>query len=302
MAVNWPFVLMLDDWGLLRPGTRVLDIGTSNIYNLHADEVAALIARHNRRLPAAEVRRLAERLADGSGVGPDGVATNRTWVGELFEAVGMEYHSFDVARMYKTEVLDLNRDRLPERHRGRFDLVLNFGTTEHVFNQVNAFEVIHDAAAVGGLVWHQLPSAGHVSHCYFTYHPRLFLDLARTNGYEVVRYWVSVGGTSGAFDGLEDYAADLPAVADFLYRWDTRPQPSECVAVPDVAVNAIYRKTADRPFRIPLETTTSAGRLSAAVAAAYLRPAPRPSLLGRLRRLARRAVGRVLTPAGSNSR
>jgi SAM-dependent methyltransferase len=302
MAVNWPFVLMLDDWGFLRPGTRVLDIGTSNIYHLPADDVAALITRHNRRLPAADVRRLAERLAEGSGVGPDGVFTNRTWVGELFEAVGMEYHSFDVARMYKTEVFDLNRDRLPERHRGRFDLVLNFGTTEHVFNQLNAFEVIHDAVAPGGVVWHQLPSAGHVAHCYFTYHPRLFLDMARINGYELVRYWVSVGGSSGAFDGLGDYAADLPAVADFLYRWDTHPQPTECVQVPDVAVNALYRKAIDRPFRIPLETTTSAGRLPESVAAAYRRPAPPPSLLTRLRRLAGRAARRVLPTTRTNSR
>lgn len=302
MAVNWPFVLMLDDWGLLRPGTRVLDVGTSNVYNVPADEAAALISRHNRRLPAADARRLAERLAAGSGVGPDGVALNRAWLGEVFDAVGVEYHSFDVAEMYRTEVFDLNRDRLPERHRGRFDLVLNFGTTEHVFNQFNAFEVIHDAVAPGGVVWHQLPSAGHVGHCYFTYHPRLFLDMARTNGYELLRYWVSVGGASGAFDGLEDYAADLPAIADFLYRWDTRPQPTECVPVPDVAVNALYRKTADRPFRVPLETTTSAGRLPESVTAAYLRPAPRPSLLGRLRGLARRAARRVLPTARTNSR
>jgi hypothetical protein len=45
----------------------------------------------------------------------------------------------------------LNHEPTPQKFVGDFDLVVNFGTTEHLLNQYNAFKVIHDATKVGGV-------------------------------------------------------------------------------------------------------------------------------------------------------
>ena len=296
MAVNWCFVSMMDQWGLLRPGMRVLDIGSSNLYNATAPEIAAFFRKYNPAMPEARVMSEAERLAAGSYVDPVRGASNKTFLGEVFDAVGIGYLSFDIAVGYKTEVADFNTYTLPARHRGAFDLVLNFGTTEHIIHQFNSFKIIHEAARPGGVIWNQLPGGGYVDHCYFTYHPRFFLDLAMANGYGVERYWISVGQPCRVFDGLAEYAGAFPAVADFLANPKGRPQLVENVALPDVGINAVYRKTSDRPFRASIERTTSVGAVPDSVMKAYTDGPVRPALLSRVWRGMKRRIKPIVKP------
>ena len=67
------------------------------------------------------------------------------------------------------------------------DLIINTGTTEHVANQGNAFRVIHDLSAVGGLMYHEVP-AGSWDHGLINYGPRFFQCLQQQNDYEQVLY------------------------------------------------------------------------------------------------------------------
>jgi methyltransferase family protein len=67
-----------------------------------------------------------------------------------------------------------------------FDLVLNFGTTEHVLNQFNAFRILHELAKPGGLIYSYFIRAGHMEHGLLHYSDR-FVDLwMRFNEYEQV--------------------------------------------------------------------------------------------------------------------
>ena len=84
---------------------------------------------------------------------------------------------------------------------GRYDLVTNFGTTEHVANQLNAMKIIHDLTAVGGVMIHNVPLQGFMNHGLVNYNMKFFWMLARSNGYE----WVLVN-----FMG-EQSADELPA-------------------------------------------------------------------------------------------
>lgn len=302
MALNWRYVRFLDQQGMIRPGAKLLDIGSSNLYEAPADEVYALLRKHAPNTPAAEHRALADRLSAGSWKGPDGVATNQSWVGELFEGCGMEYVAFDIAPMYKTELLDFNHQSLPEKHRGRYDIILNFGTTEHVLNQFNSFRIIHEAAKPGTLTWHQLPSAGHVDHCYYSYHPRFFFDLAGYNRYEVVNFWFTAGGGSNRFCTVRDYASHFPVLTRYLADPASRPEPAEDAVEEDVCINIIYRKQHDHPFLGALEPSTAAASVAEAVMLRYahtqpaapapavgaaLTTAPRPPLVRAVRRLLR---------------
>jgi len=78
--------------------------------------------------------------------------------------------------------LDLN---LPIDLRERFDLVINHGTVEHIFNIAQVFKTIHDHCAVGGLMIHEAPFTGWIDHGFFCLQPTLFCDLATANGYQI---------------------------------------------------------------------------------------------------------------------
>tara|TARA_Y100000004_G_C8773560_1_gene351794 strand:- start:50 stop:697 length:648 start_codon:yes stop_codon:yes gene_type:complete len=80
-----------------------------------------------------------------------------------------------------------------------FDVITNFGTTEHVESswpkdQYMAFKNIHDMCKVGGIMFHQVPKANNwqgkaaglrADHCPYYYYEEFFEKLARLNKYEI---------------------------------------------------------------------------------------------------------------------
>lgn len=74
---------------------------------------------------------------------------------------------------------------------GDYDVVLNNGTAEHIFNIGQVFRTMHDHCATGGLMIHDAPFTGWIDHGFYTLQPGLFYDLAAANGYEVVRVFVT---------------------------------------------------------------------------------------------------------------
>src|SRR5262249_46235906 len=119
-----------------------------------------------------------------------------------------------------------------------FDLVTNYGTTEHLLNQMLAMKTIHDLARPGGIIHHDLPLGGYHDHGYFNYNPLLFGEITAANGYELLRQSFSRGHWRPTppelrRDGFED---------DGYY---------------DRGIEVAVRKVNDGPFRIPVETSTS---------------------------------------------
>jgi len=113
-------------------------------------------------------------------------AKNGAFITDVLKRVGFDYRSFDIVEAPDCEYFDLNHDAVPRRHRGRFDVVLNFGTTEHVLNQFNALKTLHDLAKPSGLIYSYFIRAGHPEHGLVHYSDR-FIDLwAKANQYEQV--------------------------------------------------------------------------------------------------------------------
>src|SRR5581483_6180040 len=90
---------------------------------------------------------------------------------------------FDCAAMGSAGsiALDLNYDKAPPYAVGKYDLVTNFGTTEYIANQLNAFEVIHDLTRPGGVMIHRVPTQGMLTHGLINYNLKFFWILARSN-------------------------------------------------------------------------------------------------------------------------
>jgi hypothetical protein len=145
---------------------------------------------------------LSERLSESFNVSRDGWPLPGR-LASSFNAEGMEmlpqnappmrpfwewldfgYAAIDVDGSPGAVPLDLNYDSVPRRWKGKFGLATNYGTTEHVCNQLNAFKVIHDLLETGGVMVHTVPAQGFFCHGLVNYNMKFFWMLARSNNYK----------------------------------------------------------------------------------------------------------------------
>lgn len=71
---------------------------------------------------------------------------------------------------------------------GTFDLVTDFGTGEHVFDQAQVWRTLHDLTKPGGYIAFDRPGQGYGKHCFYLADECLFRDIAEANRYGV-RYF-----------------------------------------------------------------------------------------------------------------
>ena len=78
---------------------------------------------------------------------------------------------------------DLNLP-IPKAHRGQFDVVLDNGTLEHIFNITQALENCASLCALGGHVVMMTPANNYCGHGFFQFSPELFFrTFSETNGF-----------------------------------------------------------------------------------------------------------------------
>jgi len=69
----------------------------------------------------------------------------------------------------------------------RFDLLNNYGTSEHVYDQYHCFKNAHDITKVDGVMIHAVPHVGSwPAHCLFWYSSTFFSRLAVINNYKFI--------------------------------------------------------------------------------------------------------------------
>jgi hypothetical protein len=240
---------------------RLLDIGPQTIYFARPDQIREFIANQGGSpLGESDLSREIERLADAS---EPRAHQRTTMLSEITDLTNIAYQSIDVCPGLKnTKILDLNFDRLPWRMRRRYDVVLNFGTTEHIVNQWNCFEVIHDAIKVGGVVYHQLPASGYLDHGYFCYTPLFFEELAKANKYEILKMAVTHAGSS-FIDELGVQSVD----GDTILHEEKHLADNN--RIPSLNLHIVMRKTVDQPFRTLLELATAHSSVDFRVAWRY---------------------------------
>jgi hypothetical protein len=163
----------------------------------------------------------------------------------FWEWLGFTYASVDIDGSPGSIPLDLNYDDVPKEVRGKFTLVTNFGTTEHVANQLNAFKVIHDLAARGGIMVHHLPTQGQTNHGLVNYNLKFFWMLARSNDYEWlhVDYLVSGERQTLREDIVEEVTRFTPSFSK------VGPQ----VTLRDHSMIIVLRKQWDWDYVAPLD-------------------------------------------------
>lgn len=80
-----------------------------------------------------------------------------------------------------TVLADLNHAVAPKL--GQFDLVTDFGTGEHIFDQAQVWRTLHDLCRPGGYIVFDRPAQGYGDHCFYLITIGLVRDIAAANGY-----------------------------------------------------------------------------------------------------------------------
>jgi hypothetical protein len=111
---------------------------------------------------------------------------------ELFRSLGFsEVHSMDYSDYENATILhDLNRVDPPEELLERFDVVLDRGTSQHVFHTPNLLSSLVRMTKFGGRIIHFSPSSNHIDLGFYMYSPTLFYDYYTANGLEINRIYL----------------------------------------------------------------------------------------------------------------
>lgn len=205
-------------------GGSILEYGQQRI-EVGTPPAAIFNCLSSIRRNEVDARRAMERF---SGDGP-------WYVSELFRDTPFRYRCLDVYDGEFNIVADLNIFSVPADDRATFDLITNFGTTEHVADQINAFRVMHDYASPGATMIHAVPFTGYLNHGLFNYSPLFFVLLATANEYEINYLGLSP----------PDMAYSIPQVPGV---YGCEPWAGRVIDSGDIGCT--FRKLKDQPFRL----------------------------------------------------
>ena len=169
--------LLLDEARRRPFSGSVATLGRQHVYFTY-DMLAARAAQAGVRLTSAEITPHREPALAKQGFISDD---------SLFAALGFsESVRIDVSDYEAVEeVFDLNADETPAHLIGRFDVLLDTGTLEHVFHIPNALKHLYRLVKPGGRIIHNTPASNHLDHGFWMFSPTVFQDYYAANGFEI---------------------------------------------------------------------------------------------------------------------
>lgn len=103
----------------------------------------------------------------------------------FFQEKGIHHTSFDINEKDGAIKINLSKP-IKESYFNKFDIVTNFGTTEHIENQNQVFQNIHNCCKVGGYIIHSLPEDGFwKGHSPYHYNSEFPLYISKDNNYKL---------------------------------------------------------------------------------------------------------------------
>tara|TARA_B100000767_G_scaffold247291_1_gene247503 strand:- start:427 stop:1284 length:858 start_codon:yes stop_codon:yes gene_type:complete len=117
---------------------------------------------------------------------------------DFFKTVGfLNYQTIDINEEENSLAFDLNtviEDTYG--YKEKYDLVINNGTGEHVFNQFSLFKNMHNLCKKNGIMLHIYPFIDWINHGFYCLQPIAFADVSAANNYEILK--ISFGNSNGA--------------------------------------------------------------------------------------------------------
>ncbi len=104
----------------------------------------------------------------------------------VFSQLGAEITCLDFRKTVGSEiVVDLN-EAIDDSLRSRFDIIVDPGTLEHVFNVAQGIKNVVLMLKVGGYIYHQNPLC-FINHGFYSFSPTFYKDFYEKNGFSLER-------------------------------------------------------------------------------------------------------------------
>lgn len=115
---------------------------------------------------------------------------------DFFNALGFDcVDALDISNYEGANVIgDLNDPGLPDRVTGRYDLIYDSGTIEHIFEITTALRTVDALLNKGGAIVHATPSNGFLDHGFWQVSPDMFRSFYGAGGYSCLTSSVLVLG------------------------------------------------------------------------------------------------------------
>lgn len=168
--------------GCIPPQPSILELGEASWYGdmsteVLSDDIESLV--HDKELREELHQRMVDILCGNSPY--------KIWhLAKVFYKVFLDYRKITAIDFHGTPAalkMDLNH---PVALAERFDVLMNTGTAEHVFNVFQFFKTSHDVTRPGGLMIHIMPFRGWLEHGFYSFNPTFYWDLASANGYKMI--------------------------------------------------------------------------------------------------------------------
>jgi hypothetical protein len=187
MALTHPHIQLFVDLrrqSVVGPGhtETLLEFGEQNWFgDVNARELAPLIEEF--AAPTAKIG-LRKELDDLAAT-RDPVSA-QFGLAKLFYKVVLGVHSYSAVDLQGTDAASKCDLNFPLPLAGQCDVLTNIGTAEHVFNQLQFFQSVHEKTRPSGLMIHTFPNQGSYDHGFYNYHPTFVFDLCDANRYQLL--------------------------------------------------------------------------------------------------------------------
>tara|TARA_B100000886_G_C20407516_1_gene485499 strand:+ start:18 stop:863 length:846 start_codon:yes stop_codon:yes gene_type:complete len=176
---------------------------------------------------------------------------------DYFYSIGFgDYKSIDINGAYESFQFDLNKNiSKTYNFNQKYDLVINNGTGEHVFNQHALFLNFHNLTKNVGIMLNILPFIDWINHGFYNFNPIFFADLAASNNYKIEK--ISLANRDGAELKLNtsDYSLMFEQIKP--HRNDSKFGKIIEIAKTKIGKNillvVVLKKISDDKFKIPLQ-------------------------------------------------
>lgn len=113
----------------------------------------------------------------------------------LFRLLNVEeLYALDVSDYENADIIaDLNKP-IPSELQGRFNLILDGGTLEHIFDIKQAMMNISLMLKPKGKIIHMSPTSNYIGHGFYSFSPELFFDYYLANKFVNLKAYICVQG------------------------------------------------------------------------------------------------------------
>lgn len=181
-VIDFHIFVQLKNAGVIPPRPSVIELGESEWYG---DVVTESLSESVEKLVSD--KKLREELQQRMAEILRGDSLHMSWdLGKIFYKVFLDFNDVTAIDLNGTPAalkLDLNCPVALDR---KYDVLINGGTAEHIFNVYQFFKTCHDLTRPGGLMLHTMPFRGALEHGFYNFNPTFYWDLASANGYTVL--------------------------------------------------------------------------------------------------------------------